>query len=369
MHRASVSAAQRPAAGPRLWPMIGETSKARAGDLLTGVVSMEAGHERSLLGLAGASVERIRRLLTRARELRPAAMGEAQPLEILRPKTVATVFFEASTRTRTSFTIAAQRMGASVVDLSSGASSLSKGESMRDTARNIEAMGVHAIVTRAPQAGAAALIHDAVECTVVNAGDGRHEHPTQGLLDMATLAEAFGRDREFDFRGLRVAIVGDVVSSRVARSAVAGLTKLGAKVVLVGPPHLASKGLGCLAEGLEVEHDIDAVLPEMDAVMMLRIQFERHDGPGLGLGPSEGVKKAGPIASVRAYREHCGLTVERAKLMKPGAVVMHPGPINRGVEMDGPVADGLAGPRSLVLRQVSWGVAVRAAVLAECMGA
>ncbi len=349
---------------------------ARAGDMLPGVVSMQAASERSLVGLSGASVERIRRLLTRACELRPAAMGEAEPMTILRGRTVATLFFEASTRTRTSFAIAAQRMGASVVDLSSGASSLSKGESMRDTARNIEAMGVHAIVTRAPQAGAAELIHEAVACSVINAGDGRHEHPTQGLLDMATLAEAFGRDREFDFRGLRVAIVGDVVSSRVARSAVAGLTKLGAGVVLVGPPHLASKGLACLVEPsagkpslLSVEHDIDTVLPEMDAVMMLRIQFERHDGPGLWSAPSNEVKTAGPIASVRAYREHCGLTVERARLMKPGAVVMHPGPINRGVEMDGPVADGLAGPRSLVLRQVSWGVAVRAAVLAECMGA
>ncbi len=349
---------------------------ARAGDMLPGVVSMQAARERSLVGLSGASVERIRRLLTRACELRPAAMGEAEPMTILRDRTVATLFFESSTRTRTSFAIAAQRMGASVVDLSSGASSLSKGESMRDTARNIEAMGVHAIVTRAPQAGAAELIHEAVACSVINAGDGRHEHPTQGLLDMATLAEAFGRDREFDFRGLRVAIVGDVVSSRVARSAVAGLTKLGAGVVLVGPPHLASKGLACLVEPsagkpslLSVEHDIDTVLPEMDAVMMLRIQFERHDGPGLGSTPSNEVKTAGPIASVRAYREHCGLTVERARLMKPGAVVMHPGPINRGVEMDGPVADGLAGPRSLVLRQVSWGVAVRAAVLAECMGA
>jgi aspartate carbamoyltransferase catalytic subunit len=356
--------------------MIGERTMARAGDMLPGVVSMQAARERSLVGLSGASVERIRRLLTRACELRPAAMGEAEPMTILRDRTVATLFFESSTRTRTSFAIAAQRMGASVVDLSSGASSLSKGESMRDTARNIEAMGVHAIVTRAPQAGAAELIHDAVACSVINAGDGRHEHPTQGLLDMATLAEAFGRDREFDFRGLRVAIVGDVVSSRVARSAVAGLTKLGAGVVLVGPPHLASKGLACLVEPsagkpslLSVEHDIDTVLPEMDAVMMLRIQFERHDGPGLGSTPSNEVKTAGPIASVRAYREHCGLTVERARLMKPGAVVMHPGPINRGVEMDGPVADGLAGPRSLVLRQVSWGVAVRAAVLAECMGA
>ena len=355
--------------------MIGEQIKAGAGSSPAGPGGVSKGREaeRSLLGLSGTGVERIRRLLERAKALRPAAMGEALPLTILRDKTVATVFFEGSTRTRTSFAIAAQRMGASVVDLSIGASSLAKGESMRDTVRNVEAMGVHAIVVRAPQAGAAELIHESVACSVVNAGDGRHEHPTQGLLDMATLAEAFGRDEGFDFSGLHVAIVGDVVSSRVARSAVAGLTKLGAKVVLVGPPHLASKGLACLAPGLAIEHDLDVVLPEMDAVMMLRIQFERHDdgasGPGKAPPTGAGEKKAGPISSVRAYREQCGLTVERARMMKAGAVVMHPGPINRGVEMDGPVADGLAGPRSLVLRQVSWGVAVRAAVLAECMGA
>ncbi|HZW09741.1 MAG TPA: aspartate carbamoyltransferase catalytic subunit [Phycisphaerales bacterium] len=317
-------------------------------------------HERSLLGLAETGVSRIRHLLARARELRPVALGEAPPAPTLRGKTIATVFFEGSTRTRTSFTIAAQRMGASAVDLSAAGSSLSKGESMTDTARNVEAMGVHALVVRAAQAGAAATIHGAVSCSVVNAGDGRHEHPTQGLLDIATISEAFGRDAEFDLSGLHVAIVGDVVSSRVARSAVAGLTKLGARVVLVGPAHLAPKGLACLAPGVAVEHDLDIVLPEMDAVMMLRIQFERH-----GEGPE---KKAGPIASVRAYREQCGLTEARAARMKPGAVVMHPGPINRGVEMDGPVADGFCGPRSLVLRQVSWGVAVRAAVLADCLG-
>jgi aspartate carbamoyltransferase catalytic subunit len=322
--------------------------------------TLSVAHERSLLGLAGTEVTRIRRLLARAKHLHPVALGEAPPDATLRGKTIATVFFEGSTRTRTSFTIAAQRMGASVVDLSAAASSLSKGESMTDTARNVEAMGVHAIVVRAPQAGAAETIHGAVSCSVVNAGDGRHEHPTQGLLDIATIAEAFERDESFDLAGLHVAIVGDVVSSRVARSAVAGLTKLGARVVLVGPAHLAPKSLACLAPGVAVEHDLDIVLPEMDAVMMLRIQFERH-------GESS-EKKASPIASVRAYREQCGLTEERAARMKAGAVVMHPGPINRGVEMDGPVADGLCGPRSLVLRQVSWGVAVRAAVLADCLG-
>ncbi|MBK7403344.1 MAG: aspartate carbamoyltransferase catalytic subunit [Phycisphaerales bacterium] len=324
--------------------------------------------ERSLLGLDDAPVERIRHLLERSRDIRPAAIGEAPPTPLLKGRTVATLFFEGSTRTRTSFNLAAQRMGATVVDLSMASSSLSKGESMTDTARNVEAMGVHAIVVRAAQAGAAQTIHGAVACSVVNAGDGRHEHPTQGLLDISAIAEAFGRDRSFDLSGLHVAIVGDVVSSRVARSAVAGLTKLGARVVLVGPPHLAPKSLTCLAPGLRVEHDLDMVLPEMDAVMMLRIQFERH-GSGGGGSDEGAAKKAGPIASVRAYREHCGLTEERAARMKPGAVVMHPGPINRGVEMDGPVADGQSGPRSLVLRQVSWGVAVRAAVLCECLGA
>ncbi|MDQ7014292.1 MAG: aspartate carbamoyltransferase catalytic subunit [Planctomycetota bacterium] len=335
---------------------------------------------RSLLALAETDAARIRRLLARARELRPAALGQAPPLDLLQGKTVATAFFEPSTRTRTSFALAAQRMGAAVADLSIGGSSLAKGESVRDTALTLQAMGVHAIVVRGKQSGIAQLVHDTVACTVINAGDGRHEHPTQGLLDLATIAEAFGRDDSFDLAGLRVAIVGDVVSSRVARSAIAGLTKLGASVVLVGPPRLAPKGLTCLrppdapdAATLAVEHDLDMVLPEMDAVMMLRIQFERHSsetpGHGNALPPERGQNKIGPIASVRAYREHCGLTAERAANMKPGAVVLHPGPMNRSVEIDSTVADSNAGPKSLILQQVAWGVAVRAAVLAEYMGA
>lgn len=332
----------------------------------------------SLLGLASCGAGRIRGLLKRAKSIHAAALGQAPALDLLRGKTIATAFFEPSTRTRTSFAIAAQRMGAGLADLSATSSSVSKGESVRDTALTLEAMGVHAIVVRGRQSGIAKVVDDVVSCSVVNAGDGRHEHPTQGLLDLASIAEAFGRDESFDLSGLRVAIVGDVVSSRVARSAVAGLTKLGASVVLVGPPQLAPKGLVCLrpsdAAGgatLAVEHDLDTVLPEMDAVMMLRIQFERHTEAS---DPSAASAQAGPIASVRAYREQCGLTVERAARMKPNAVVMHPGPMNRGVEIDGEVADGGmaaggAGPRSLITRQVSWGVAVRAAVLAECCGA
>lgn len=324
---------------------------------------------RSLLGLAETDAVRIRRLLARAKQLRPAALGESPPLDLLRGRTVATAFFEPSTRTRTSFAIAAQRMGAAVADLSIGGSSLSKGESVRDTVLTLEAMGVHAIVVRGRQSGIADLVHHTVRCSVINAGDGRHEHPTQGLLDLASIAEAFGRDDSFDLAGLRVAIVGDVVSSRVARSAVAGLTKLGASVVLVGPPRLVPEGMTCLrpsdapdAAGLSIEHDLDRVLPEVDAVMMLRIQFERHSSG------DESLQAARPIPSVRAYREHCGLTPARAAQMKPDAVVLHPGPMNRGVEIDGQVADHATGPRSLVASQVSWGVAVRAAVLAECLG-
>jgi aspartate carbamoyltransferase catalytic subunit len=353
--------------------MIGQASEREAFGRASAARAMVGGDrseaDRSLLGLTETSAARIRRLLSRAAELRGAAVGEAPPLDLLRGRTVATAFFEPSTRTRTSFVLAAHRMGADTADLSASGSSVSKGETVRDTARTLEAMGVHAIVVRGKQAGLAQAAHDAVSCSVVNAGDGRHEHPTQGLLDIATLAEATGRLGGFDLSGLRVAIVGDVISSRVARSAVAGMMKLGAGVVLVGPTHLVPGSPSCLAPAdappaasVEVEHDIDRVLPEMDAVMMLRIQFERHAAEG------SGAPVAGPIASVRAYRDLCGLTVERAARMKPGALVMHPGPINRGVEIDGPVADGLAGPRSLIIGQVTWGVAVRAAVLCDCCG-
>lgn len=321
---------------------------------------------RSLLGLAGESPDRLRAILREAKSLRPVALGRAQPSDTLRGRSVVTMFFEPSTRTRTSFTIAAQRMGAGVSDLSIAASSVGKGESMVDTARNVEAMGADALIVRASRAGAAHIVGRAVECAVINAGDGRHEHPTQGLLDLAAFAEAMGRDEDFDLSGLRLAIVGDVISSRVARSAAIGFTALGASVTLVGSAQMAPAGLTAIAEGVVVEHDLEAILPEMDGVMMLRIQFERF-AAAPSLVPGAAPNKVSPIASVRAYREQCALTVERAARMKPGAVVMHPGPINRGVELDGPVADGHAGPRSLVMSQVSWGVAVRAAVLADCL--
>ncbi len=278
--------------------------------------------------------------------------------------TIANLFFEDSTRTRTSFTNAAHRLRAHVSNLLGAFSSVTKGETLIDTARNVEAMGVHALVIRARQGGAAGMIARNVRCPVINAGDGRHEHPTQGLLDIYTLAEAAGRLADFRLDGLTVAIVGDIVSSRVARSNSAGLTALGADVVCVGPAGLAPKSLESLAERgpgagrVRVTHDLDGVLPEVDAVMMLRVQFERHaDATG---------KNSPSIASIREYRSLFGMTGPRSDRMKKHAVVMHPGPINRGLELDPEVADG---PRSVILRQVTVGVGVRMAVLEACEAA
>lgn len=315
---------------------------------------------RSLTGLRGLSASELRAILARARGFAASGGGDD-----LAGRTVATLFFEDSTRTRTSFTLAAQRLGARTVDVSGSGTSVNKGESYADTARVVEAMGVDAIVTRAKQGGTADLVAEAVRCAVVSGGDGRHEHPTQGLLDAYALAEAAGRLDGFDLSGLTVAIVGDVVNSRVARSAIAGMTALGAGVVCVGPPGLAPASLACL--GCAVSDDFDGVLAGADAVMMLRIQFERHGEGGDAPKPAGGEpKRTAAIASIREYRELFALTEARAARMKPGAVVMHPGPINRGLELDGVVADG---PRSIILRQVALGVPVRMAVLALCVGA
>jgi aspartate carbamoyltransferase catalytic subunit len=300
---------------------------------------------RHLLQLKGMDAAEMRAILTRA----GAIMDGAQPGRPLAGRTVATVFIEDSTRTRTSFSLAARRLGAEAIDLSGAGTSLSKGESLSDTARTIEAMGVDAIVVRAKQAGAPHLMARAVRCSILNAGDGRHEHPTQGLLDVLALARAKGRTGAFDLTGLTVAIVGDVVSSRVARSDVAAMTALGAEVLLVGPPFQAPRSLAIL--GARVERDLDAVLGRVDAVQMLRVQFERHGGRG--------------IASRREYRAGYALTTDRARRMRPDAVIMHPGPMNRGMEIDDAVADGdgVDSPRSIVLEQVACGVAVRMAVL------
>jgi aspartate carbamoyltransferase catalytic subunit len=319
---------------------------------------------RHLLGLQGLKAEELRHILHTARSFADVSNRSVKKVPSLRGKVVANLFFEDSTRTRLSFTLAAQRLSADVIDLTASTSSVNKGETIVDTAMNILSMGVDAFVVRHKASGAAALIAHAVggRCAVVNAGDGKHEHPTQGLLDIYTLAEAHGRLETFDMTGLRIAIVGDIVSSRVARSNIAGLTTLGAEVVAVGPPTLAPKSICSL--GCSVEHDLEKVLPTVDAVNMLRIQFERHGAAADAKGAAGFVSPAFP--SIREYTQLYGLTTERSRLLKKGAVVMHPGPINRGIEMAGAVADGDA---SVILRQVSNGLAVRMAALYLCVGA
>ncbi|MGQ0626900.1 MAG: aspartate carbamoyltransferase catalytic subunit [Phycisphaerales bacterium] len=333
-----------------------------------------------LLGVQGMPASQLRAVLARARHYEPEGQRAVTParetagrvLDVLRGVTVANLFFEDSTRTRMSFSLAARRLGAHVVDLTSSDSSVNKGETIRDTAANVAAMGVDAMVVRHRASGAAALVARAVGATwgtcVVNAGDGKHEHPTQGMLDSFTISECFGRLEDFDLSGLKIAIVGDVASSRVARSDIAAMTTLGAEVIVVGPPHLAPPSLRVL--GCGVCHDLDEVIDRVDAVNVLRIQFERAGGGGGGPGERVGgatlAKAPNVVSSVREYAELYGLSLRRAERMKKGAVILHPGPINRGVEMTAAVADG---DRSVVLRQVGHGVAVRMAVLELCLGA
>lgn len=331
-----------------------------------------------MLGLQDVTPEEMRAVLMKARSFedeghaaarRDRGPGSAGPRTALAGFVVANLFFEDSTRTRMSFSLAARRLGAQVLDLSSTDSSINKGETIRDTAANVAAMGVDALVVRHRASGAAALVaravHESFGVTVVNAGDGKHEHPTQGLLDAYTIGSSFHRLGDFDFRGLRVAIVGDVASSRVARSDIAALTALGAEVICVGPPRLVPRGLEVL--GCRVTHDLDEVIGIVDAVNVLRIQFERHGAgkpePGLH-GPL--AKPGSAISSLREYAELYGLSVRRVARMKREAVILHPGPINRGVEMTAAVADG---DKSVVLKQVGHGIAVRMAVLDLCLHA
>ncbi len=297
----------------------------------------------SLLDLRTASVERLVSLLRAAHRCEAAATPLAPT-----GKLIANLFFEDSTRTRVSFSIAAQRIGATAIDLDMNSSSRSKGETLDDTARTVRAMGVHAMVVRSNEPGGPAIVDRAVDRPVISAGDGRHEHPTQGLLDAYTIAEAHGRLDGFDLSGLRVAVVGDAAHSRVVRSDAAALTKLGAEVVIVGPPSLAPPSLEALE--CDVTDDLDAVTGEIDAVQMLRVQRERGAGTG----------------SLRSYITGYQLTPERAGRMKDGAIVMHPGPMNRGVEIHPDVADG---ERSRIERQVAIGVLVRMAVLQEALSA
>ena len=305
---------------------------------------------KHLLGLEGLSAEDIRFLLTTALGFEGVSTRSVKKVPALRGRVVVNLFFEDSTRTRASFNLAASRLSADVLEIAGKGSSTSKGETLVDTARNIEAMGVDVIVCRHHHSGAAAHLAAAVDCSVINAGDGQHEHPTQGLLDILTIAKRTGRTETFDFSGLTVAIVGDIAHSRVARSNVYGLLKLGAHVILVGPPTLlpgAFVDLGC-----ELSNSLDEVLPRVDVVNMLRIQFERLTSQA--------------FPSVREYATRFGLNQRRLARAKPDLLVMHPGPMNRGVEIDSVVADG---PNSAILEQVANGLSVRMAALFLVNGA
>lgn len=299
---------------------------------------------RHLLGLDELSAEDIRFVLQTARGFEDVSTRSVKKVPALRGRVVANLFFEDSTRTSNSFQLAAQRLSADVLNFAGKGSSVSKGETLVDTARNIEAMGVDIMVCRHHHSGAALQLSQSVACSVVNAGDGQHEHPTQALLDLYTIAKRFDRLDGFDLSGLTVAIVGDIAHSRVARSGLIGLQKLGAKVILVGPPTLlpgAFRELGC-----ELSTSLDEVLPRVDVVNMLRVQFERL------------ASQAFP--SRREYASLYGLTEARIAKAKDSVLVMHPGPMNRGLEIDAAVADG---PHSAILQQVSHGLAVRMAVL------
>ena len=271
---------------------------------------------------------------------------EIPKIPALRGKTVVSLFYEDSTRTRLSFEIAAKRLSADTMTFTVGGSSVRKGESLRDTVQTIAAYGVDAVVVRHRSAGVPHRIAGWIDASIVNAGDGRHEHPTQALLDLLTLRRRLATPR---FDGLRVAVVGDSRHSRVARSTVKALALLGGEVTLVGPPTLLPESL----EGWScaVSDELDPLLAEVDVVYLLRIQHERQDE---ALFPS-----------LREYTTRYGLTVERAAQLKPDTVVMHPGPMNRGVEIAAEVADG---PASIITEQVTNGVAVRMAVLWSLLG-
>ncbi|MGC4096231.1 MAG: aspartate carbamoyltransferase catalytic subunit [Nitrospira sp.] len=300
---------------------------------------------KDLLSLAPLAVDEIMLVLDTADSFKEVTGREIKKVPALRGKTVVNLFFEPSTRTRTSFELAAKRLSADVINFSPSSSSVVKGETLLDTARNIEAMQADIIVLRHSSAGAAETLANGVKSSVINAGDGWHEHPTQALLDLYTI-----RQRGMNFRGLRVAIVGDVSHSRVARSNIFALLKLGAEVRLVGPPTMMPRDVEKL--GAKVYYNMDEGLRDVHVIMMLRLQLERQ-------GRAQ-------FPTIREYSRLYGLTSERVRLADPGAIVMHPGPINRGVEIAPDVADSLS---SVILDQVANGVAVRMGILYLMSGA
>ncbi|MFL5328277.1 MAG: aspartate carbamoyltransferase catalytic subunit [Gemmataceae bacterium] len=296
-------------------------------------------NSRHLLGLEDLSAEQILAILESANRYVGVGQHGQAKRDDLKGALVANIFYEPSTRTRTSFSLAARRLGADVVDFSTAGSSTSKGESFLDTAKTIEAMGVDIIVVRHSSSGAPHLLARNLKSAIINAGDGAHEHPTQALLDLFTIQRRMGK-----IPGLTVGIVGDIAHSRVARSNIFGLKKLGANVVVCGPPTLMPPGIEAL--GVRVACRLDDILGECDVFNLLRLQTERQ--------------QTGLIPSLGEYAALYCMTAERLAKAKSDALVLAPGPINRGVEITSEVADG---PRSAILEQVSHGLAVRMAVL------
>ncbi len=294
---------------------------------------------KHLIGLRDLSREEIEHILDTAHGFEEVSTRNIKKAPTLRGKVVVNLFFEDSTRTRNSFTLAANRLSADVIEFTEKVSSTSKGETLLDTARNLEAMGIDIVVIRHSAGGAPKFLSRNINASVVNAGDGFCEHPTQGLLDTYTIRKIKG-----SLEKLKIAIVGDIAHSRVARSDIYAMTKLGAEVILIGPPTLMPAKVEQLP--VKVSYSLDDVIGQLDVINMLRIQFER-------MGTN-------PFPSIKEYSHYFGLTVDRMKKMKKDVLVMHPGPINRGVEIESEVADG---PNSVILQQVTNGLAVRMAVL------
>ncbi|HVL81860.1 MAG TPA: aspartate carbamoyltransferase catalytic subunit [Actinomycetota bacterium] len=305
---------------------------------------MSRPERRHLLSITDLERDELEDVLRNAEGFEEIGARPIKKVPTLRGRTVVNLFYENSTRTRVSFEIAAKRLSADVVNVAAAASSVAKGESLRDTARTLLAMGADAIVLRHPSAGAPDLLARSVDATVINAGDGAHEHPTQAALDLYTVRRRLGT-----LEGLRVGIVGDIAHSRVARSVTLGFRRMGASVTVVGPPTMIPLGVSAL--GCDVSHDLDAVLPTLDVLYLLRLQRERHME---ALIPSE-----------REFVALYGVDSRRVEALPDHAVILHPGPMNRGVEISWDAAES---GRTLIVDQVSAGVAVRMSLLYHLLG-
>ena len=296
----------------------------------------------SLLGLEPLEVQEIEIILELAEEFKLHLEKKELPSKNLKGKRIVNLFMEPSTRTRVAFEIAAKSLSADVISIASQSSSLTKGETLKDTAKNIQALGADAIVIRHASAGSPLFLSKTIPVPIINAGDGAHEHPSQALLDIFTLKEKLG-----SLSGKNIVILGDILFSRVARSNLWGLKKLGADVTFVGPSTLVPRDFEKL--GANVSHDVNESLKKADAIMLLRIQHERQS--------------TSHFPSLEEYTKVFGLNIDRSKLLKPNAIILHPGPINRGVEIDSSIADS---KNSVILQQVTNGIAVRMAILYLC---